>query len=342
MILQGTPPFMSHRILCNPDNRHTVADDLESFFYILLYITMMFGGPGQSQKKENIPYFIHSWLYEPEMRKIGLKKYAICSNSPQVFSSQFLVHVQDYFKEFIPCLERLHLIFHLYVTSDYDSKYEPTHEMFLKVFHETKAMAPFTEPEGPENEVNIKKSRLTSLGGCADIPDLVDKAEECDLNAVRIIDGRGKEALVHSEPLLPQVGTEYDFGPTRVLRQRKNKPVYTANSEESDGSSTVTMTDSDESYIAARSRSRAASKSRATSRSRVTSKPRATSKAAATSKSRAASKSRRNANKPRTISELNLAPKLAALSIAESDTAALEQYFGRKFDELGAWDKFLW
>ena len=173
MILQGTPPFMSHQILCDPDNHHTVADDLESFFYILLYITMMFGGPGQSKKKENIPYFIHSWLYEPEMRKIGLKKYAICSNSPQVFSSQFLVHVQDYFKEFIPCLERLHLIFHLYVTSDYDSKYEPMHEMFLKVFHETKAMAPFTKPEGPENKVNIKKSCLTSLGGCADIPNLV-------------------------------------------------------------------------------------------------------------------------------------------------------------------------
>ena len=78
---------MSHRILSDPDKRHLVTDDLESFFYVLLYIAIMFGGPGKNQKKEGIPYFIHSWLYEPELRKIGLGKYGICSKPPEAFCS---------------------------------------------------------------------------------------------------------------------------------------------------------------------------------------------------------------------------------------------------------------
>ena len=182
--MQGTPPFMSHRILRDPDTRHTVADDLESFFYVLLYITMMFGGPGQSQKKENIPFFIHTWLYEPDLRKIGLEKYALCMTPPQAFRDQFLIHVQDYFKEFIPCLARLHNLFYQYTINEYDPKYEPTHEKYLEILNETKALAPFTEPEDGESEVNIKKSRLNSLGASYDIPDLVDKAEDIDRKSV--------------------------------------------------------------------------------------------------------------------------------------------------------------
>ena len=220
--------------------------------------------------------------------------------------------------------------------------YEPTHKMFLKILLDTKAMAPFNEPEGTENQVNIKKSCLNSLGGCADIPNLVDKAEDSDLNAVRTVDGQGKEALIHSEPMLPQMGIKYDFGPTRALRQRKNKPVYTVNSADSDASSTVALTDSDKSYIPARSRSQAASKSKAASKARVTSNPRGTSKVAATSKSWAASRSQRNMNKAHTTSKMDLAPKLAGSPIAQSDVTAPGKFFRKKLHELGSSDRFLW
>ena len=103
---------MSHRILSDPDAPRNLADDLESFFYVFLYICTMFNGPRLGQKKENIPFFICTWLYEPIMEKIGQAKYAICSSPLEKFRSDIIVHVQPYFKEFIPCLEGLQQLFY--------------------------------------------------------------------------------------------------------------------------------------------------------------------------------------------------------------------------------------
>ena len=63
---------MAEQILRMPDTKHTAAHDLESFFYVLLYMCTMLFGPNSSQKAENIPHFISNWMYSKDLREIGL------------------------------------------------------------------------------------------------------------------------------------------------------------------------------------------------------------------------------------------------------------------------------
>jgi len=44
--VQGTFPFMAVELLINDEVEHSEKHDLESFFYVLLYICMMCEGPG--------------------------------------------------------------------------------------------------------------------------------------------------------------------------------------------------------------------------------------------------------------------------------------------------------
>ena len=72
---------MLAKVLTKPDEVHTVADDLESFFYVFLYICSMFLGPNKGQKKEDLPFYIHFWLYQPNMVNVGVEKSTIIKYS---------------------------------------------------------------------------------------------------------------------------------------------------------------------------------------------------------------------------------------------------------------------
>lgn len=53
--LQGTWQFMSMRLLGQPNKKHTLQDDLESFFWVLLYVIIRYLVTSLGNSFESIP-----------------------------------------------------------------------------------------------------------------------------------------------------------------------------------------------------------------------------------------------------------------------------------------------
>ena len=63
---------MAHEILYEESTKHLVKHDLESFFYVIFWICLMFDGPGGIARSEKLPHFIRSWIYSTDYRDIGM------------------------------------------------------------------------------------------------------------------------------------------------------------------------------------------------------------------------------------------------------------------------------
>ena len=234
-------------------------------------------GPNEGQKKENLPFFIHTWIYQPLLMNIGVEKYAIISYPLSKFRKIILPSVQPYFREFIPALEELQQISYRHIKSPKDPQFVPTHEMLLDVFKKARNDL-YTEPNPETIPQDKKLFPEDPIGGLVDVPNLVDEEKEKDLNNVRFLDG-GREGFIHSEPIMQATAGEYILGPPRVLRRPKKKINYTETTGSESGSeASAAAIESDESYIPSRSNSRAASKVRAVSQARAASKARGTSR----------------------------------------------------------------
>ena len=85
-----------------PNNVH---HDLESFFYILLWIFTFFQGPNNQERPlEDVRgCAILDWMIPDDMKKTGLMKQGLISSS-DTFNNHILNYISPYFEEFKPML----------------------------------------------------------------------------------------------------------------------------------------------------------------------------------------------------------------------------------------------
>lgn len=107
--LQGTLPFMAIELLMDNKNlvEHTEKHDLESLFYVLLYICTMCTGPGKLSKGLNRDDNYHpfgNWIDDvADWHAIGAYK-SQAFTDPDVTDKKVFKHVHPYFKPLIPLL----------------------------------------------------------------------------------------------------------------------------------------------------------------------------------------------------------------------------------------------
>ena len=107
---QGTLPFMAVELLINSNNdmvEHSAKHDLESFFYVLLYICMMCEGPGKLRSDIDLSDPHHpfgKWIWQAKTwHAIGVYRLAAFSDS-DVMQKKVLTHVHPYFIPLLPTL----------------------------------------------------------------------------------------------------------------------------------------------------------------------------------------------------------------------------------------------
>lgn len=110
-MFQGTHPFIAAEVLKHPEKAHRVCDDIESFYYVLLYVCLMYEGPNDKPRAGGIiPYFLNDWL-QPEKFKpesLGDLKVAHKIMDAGDFEVILSAHMSDDMKPLIPCLKKLH------------------------------------------------------------------------------------------------------------------------------------------------------------------------------------------------------------------------------------------
>jgi hypothetical protein len=110
--IQGTLPFISIELLKTSLNpiEHSEKHDLESFFYVLLYICTMYDGPGiwklnGNRQDPNHPF--GTWL-DTEIHWHGIASYRLAQFAdPDTAHGMVFKHVSPYFKPLVPLLSDL-------------------------------------------------------------------------------------------------------------------------------------------------------------------------------------------------------------------------------------------
>jgi serine/threonine protein kinase len=108
-VLQGTAPFMSIELLTEEGKiRHDTYHDLESLFFVLIYLCTNLSGPGTIRSQKELEVFsvipLSSWfrassnLFEVGLYKAG----AMCK-----FRASILDFFAPYFDDLKPCMKQL-------------------------------------------------------------------------------------------------------------------------------------------------------------------------------------------------------------------------------------------
>jgi hypothetical protein len=150
----GTGPFMALEVLAHADDhpiQQTPQHDLESIFYVLLYICSKFKGPKNLKRssKEDKGLDINAWFSAVDSyHALWLKKFGALSRFEELFISKFM----PYFVNLGDCI--LGLWNELYPTDTLAekpgtvrilNKCVGTHEGMLKVLHSTYEELPLNE-----------------------------------------------------------------------------------------------------------------------------------------------------------------------------------------------------
>ncbi|PFH46246.1 hypothetical protein AMATHDRAFT_88440 [Amanita thiersii Skay4041] len=156
----GTVPFMSIDILAGRAP-HKPAHDLESFFYVLLFICLEFSGPGRERNWDharNKTWDIYqtplnAWLLGEDLSQLGTAKASVVLDQI-LFESSVLDQISPYFRDVASCLQSLReLLYSPYTRAC-------THDAFIAVlerfhgqdFDETIPEDPVAARDGPATE----------------------------------------------------------------------------------------------------------------------------------------------------------------------------------------------
>jgi hypothetical protein len=123
--LQGTLPFISIELLQSHTKpvEHLAKHDLESFFYVLLYVCTMYEGPGRwkhnNTDRENPNHPFGTWL-DTTTDWHGIAAYRISQFiNPEATQNDVFQFVNAYFAPLIPLLEEFcNIIFGIYLKGD--------------------------------------------------------------------------------------------------------------------------------------------------------------------------------------------------------------------------------
>ncbi|PPQ87328.1 hypothetical protein CVT25_002078 [Psilocybe cyanescens] len=151
----GTLPFMATRILIGlkPGEEHEARHDLESFFYVLLWITLQYAGPDDAERQDlNIEddEDINPWIEGKTVQRLGRAKFMAMATQ-HIFQDVVTSKCTKYFADLVPCLEELREIFFPYFNpKDPKPTPPPTHRDIIEILR--KHMQPLPENDNWSRE----------------------------------------------------------------------------------------------------------------------------------------------------------------------------------------------
>lgn len=159
---QGTAPFMAIELLLRKSKlRHAAHHDLESLFFVLIYICTNLSGPDAVRTREELK--VHSsiplceWFnVSASLRQIGTYKAgALCQ-----FDESILKCFAPYFDDLKPCISKL---FHA-MYNGYPGTPSPiSHDTMIKIFNQTLDELPSETISVPSASAS-SRVRKNSLG----------------------------------------------------------------------------------------------------------------------------------------------------------------------------------
>ena len=109
--VQGTLPFMSIELLMLGGSAEHSRHDLESVFYVLLYLCTMYGGPSRLRRNPGLDDNHHqfgSWLNKTDINWHAIAALRIAAfTDPEHTRKAVFKHVYPYFSPLIPMLHSL-------------------------------------------------------------------------------------------------------------------------------------------------------------------------------------------------------------------------------------------
>ncbi|PFH46593.1 hypothetical protein AMATHDRAFT_7634 [Amanita thiersii Skay4041] len=154
----GTILFMSTGVL-KGRGPHTAADDLESFFYVLIFICLEYSGPGRQRiwdDARDMPWdiyhtYLNHWLLGEDLSRLaGGKACSLISESS--FRADVLNEFPRYFQGLSPCLINLW-------EALFCSREAITHDIFMKILGESQ------EQDFDENVPDDSPPNPTQING---------------------------------------------------------------------------------------------------------------------------------------------------------------------------------
>ncbi|KDR76375.1 hypothetical protein GALMADRAFT_268015 [Galerina marginata CBS 339.88] len=142
----GTMPFISVGVLMG--NKHEPRHDLESFFYVLLWICWHYAGP-HNVERQNFDISLtpaNTWLVGEDFQAIGFNKIAQMSVTKDWFRTGLLSKFAPYFEDLKDCVAKLReKIFGNYAA-------DITHQEIIDILEETRQRLPDKEDWSWEND----------------------------------------------------------------------------------------------------------------------------------------------------------------------------------------------
>ncbi|KAF8625471.1 hypothetical protein AX17_006843 [Amanita inopinata Kibby_2008] len=160
----GTTPYMSIHVL-RGFGIHSAADDIESFFYVLLFICLEYSGPGRARDWDMYKTDVRFWIEGDDLRSNGAAK----SDNMHVranFKSVVLDNLPQYFKDLRGCLDAMRLAIFIHPENEVPIPF--THQGFVRIL-EARLQETFNEtvkedlrPEELKTQVTTsKRKRVT-------------------------------------------------------------------------------------------------------------------------------------------------------------------------------------
>ncbi|EPQ57055.1 hypothetical protein GLOTRDRAFT_137483 [Gloeophyllum trabeum ATCC 11539] len=153
----GTTPFMAIDLLSASGQRvHVPRWDLESFFYVLIWVFILYDGPCKSERKIKFSDTVLFKWTNDDFESIGMNKYAAVT-SPDFWESKVLRWVAPYFADLKPCLTRIRDL--LFFTE------EKTHDKFIRILQEEFEKLPDEGSSGDEeaSEENLPTTQTSAV-----------------------------------------------------------------------------------------------------------------------------------------------------------------------------------
>ena len=133
---QGTIPFMSTNILLNykkGGTPHTASDDLESIVYILVWVCVLYAGPGTLRKDKHVSNTVlKPWVTvanDTDAVNLGAIKAAL-KFDPSIVTDEFTI----FFKPLSPIVDRLLTQLGEFSATDHILNYRALRNILLEGF----------------------------------------------------------------------------------------------------------------------------------------------------------------------------------------------------------------
>ncbi|KAF8954122.1 hypothetical protein BDZ97DRAFT_1928800 [Flammula alnicola] len=179
----GTLPFMALEVLMGLPNgeEQKPRHDLESFFYVLLWICWHYAGPNNAERQnfDIMRTDIETWIAGKTFVKVGRCKRKDMRSDEEIFDDSVLSLFAPYFNDLKPCVERLRK--KMFTETDEEIK----HQDMIDILEETRKALPDTEDWTPDHDkegyglTGSKKRKLKSYERTLEV--IEEEAEELPL-----------------------------------------------------------------------------------------------------------------------------------------------------------------